>query len=444
MRNEKFRLYNGIFIPTHHTLDADSKKEASGSLTGWQPAELTPEEWIEKLTLGQTIQPSTFTPRADGTFTHSIENWVETYFVCADADHIKGIEFDDYGNDKNPNGIDPFTDPRHLFEICTTLHHKVWAIIESVSSMSDAKPPQHRRYRLIFLFDEPIKTPEQYHAILLDFSKEYPIIPPEKRSPAQPVFGNARKETSRSHIFWKTLSITDYPIPAETPIETPIKPKDRIRESAETKWTGAADPAALDFIHPSSLNYNEWLSVLTACKQAGLTWHQADDWSRQGSKYTEGEVEQRWNGLHLDVSWGAIINLAKLNGYTPQHAPAKAKLQHTDTPPETTETLEENSKHRNAATDRFLSSDPPKNLIQIQLVKDDTGTGKTYTSIKKAKQHGKTVLALTEHNELAQQSIEIASESWIQEPTSLTGAGAQLGRIRHRRYTHRRTHRRPF
>ena len=99
----------------------------------------------------------------------------------------------------------------------------------------------------------------------------------------------------------------------------------------------------------------------------------------------------------------------------------RAKLQHTDTPSTPTETPEENSKTREAATDRFLSSDPPKNLIQIQLVEDDTGSGKTYTSIKKAKQHGKPVLALTEHNKLAQQSIEIASELGFKNPLHLLG-----------------------
>ena len=99
----------------------------------------------------------------------------------------------------------------------------------------------------------------------------------------------------------------------------------------------------------------------------------------------------------------------------------RAKLQHTDTPPETTETHEENSRDRDAATDRFLSSDPPENLIQIQLVEDDTGSGKTYTSIKKAKQHGKKVLALTEHNKLAEQAIEIASNLGFENTLHLKG-----------------------
>ena len=99
----------------------------------------------------------------------------------------------------------------------------------------------------------------------------------------------------------------------------------------------------------------------------------------------------------------------------------RAKLQRMDAPPIPTETPEENSKDRESATDRFLSSDPPKNLIQIQLVGDDTGTGKTYTSIQKAKEHGKAVLALTEYNELAQQAIDIALELGFKNPLHLLG-----------------------
>ena len=99
-----------------------------------------------------------------------------------------------------------------------------------------------------------------------------------------------------------------------------------------------------------------------------------------------------------------------------------AKLQRIDTPtPIPTETLDENSKAREAATHRSLASDPPKNLIQIHIVKDDTGSGKTYTSIEKAKQHEKPVLALTGHNKLAEQAIEIASELGFKNPLHLKG-----------------------
>ena len=94
----------------------------------------------------------------------------------------------------------------------------------------------------------------------------------------------------------------------------------RFEIEANKAYTGEADVKALDYIDPNDLDYNQWLSVITAGKAAGLSWQQVDAWSRGGGvRYTEGEVESRWDGLHLDVSWGAIVNLAKLNGYTPPH-----------------------------------------------------------------------------------------------------------------------------
>ena len=92
----------------------------------------------------------------------------------------------------------------------------------------------------------------------------------------------------------------------------------RFEEAAKIPFTGEADTKALEYIDPNDLDYYQWLSVITACKTAGLSWQQADAWSRRGGvRYVEGEVEQRWHGLNLDVSWGAVVNLAKANGYTP-------------------------------------------------------------------------------------------------------------------------------
>ena len=366
------RRYNGIYI-AHRIKDAASKSYANDHLFNWEPADLTAEQWIEKLTQGETIQPGTFKPNAQGKWTHTKSNWIETYFVMADADHIKGVEFDDNDNDKNPNGVDTFTDPHHLYTLYPTLKDKVYAVTQSVSSMSEAKQPLHRRFRLIFLFDQPIRSEQHFHAVLLAFAKQYPIIPATKRSPAQPVYGNARDGYAEPSIFGNVLSLTDYPTPAETPIEKPKKQGDRLRDTKFADFTGAADPAALDFIHPSSLNYHEWLSVITACKQAGLTWQQADSWSRQGSKYKEGEVESRWDGLNLDVSWGAVVNLAKLNGYKPKrnHKPVKLKKR-TDLEC-LTEPIE---KARVALRESF---DRDEKLIGFRA---DTGIGKTHEAIK--------------------------------------------------------------
>ena len=149
MKKEKVRSYHGIFIP-HRVLDPDSKEKAQKSLSGWQHAELTSEQWIEKLSLGQTIQPSAFTPKSDGGFTHKVENWISTHFICADADNIQGVEFLDDGSDKNPEGVLPWTEPGILSKKFPGLTQKVYAVGESVSSMAKWKSPPHRRYRIIF------------------------------------------------------------------------------------------------------------------------------------------------------------------------------------------------------------------------------------------------------------------------------------------------------
>ena len=198
--------------------------------------------------------------------------------------------------------------------------------------------------------------------------------------------------------------------------------QERFEAAAKQAYTDEADVKALDYIDPNDLDYNQWLSVITAGKVAGLSWQQVDAWSRRGGvRYTEGEIETRWNGLNLDVSWGAVVNLAKLNGYIPPRR-TKAKLKRIDAPTEIpTETLEENSENREAATDRFLSSEPPKDLIQIQIGNGDTGSGKSYTALKEAHKQGKRTLALLEHSELAQQAIDTALELGFKNPLHLKG-----------------------
>lgn len=203
-------VYEGIFIPSHRIVDADSKLSASKSLSNWEYAALPAEEWIKKLDAGQTIQPSKFNPKEDGTYTHAIQNWVHTQFVCADGDNIKGVEFLDDGTDKNPNGIEAWTEHGLLSVKYPQLLNEIYAAGESVSSM--LTEPLHRRYRLIFLFDKPITSEAHYRHILLQLAERFPIIPAVSRSPAQPVFGNGREEFN-FHICGKTLKLDDFPMP---------------------------------------------------------------------------------------------------------------------------------------------------------------------------------------------------------------------------------------
>ena len=215
------KTYKGIFIPNHKVIDRASKAKAEDKLYNWKPGEFTAEEWIQKLDLGQTIQPSEFQPKRDGTFTHAmmeliedtaIKNkklWQNTFFICADGDNLKGIEFLKDGSDKNPNGLEPWTEPGKLSEKFPELLHKVYAVGESVSSM--LKEPLHRRFRIIFLFDKPFTDEAHYRSTFLQLANEFPIISMVDRAPSQPVFGNGRKDFN-FHIQGNILNLDDYPL----------------------------------------------------------------------------------------------------------------------------------------------------------------------------------------------------------------------------------------
>lgn len=215
--------YNGIYI-AHRIVDAASKEAAVQSLMGWEQAELTPHEWLQKLDQGNTIQLSKFEPTPEGIFTHKKKFWRSTYFVFTDADNIRGVEYDKDGNDVNPAGVEYWTEKDGLSKRFPKLSEKAYAVSQSVSSMSDEKPPPHRRYRIVFCFNKPIESEEHYHYILITLAKEFPIIPSIERSPAQPVFGNAR-EGFDFHICGNILSLEDYPLPEPEPEpEVPSKP----------------------------------------------------------------------------------------------------------------------------------------------------------------------------------------------------------------------------
>lgn len=222
----KEKEYPGIVIETHKVIDAKSKDDAQNSFYGWKSVALTAPEWMRRLELGQTIQPGAFAPKPDGTYSHKENYWNSTYFIAADADNFVGVEFDDEGNDVNPNGIEPWTEINGLSKRFPTITEKAYAISESVSSMSEEKP--HRRYRVIFLFDEPILDGQHYRDALAQLAQEFPVITTVKRQPAQPIFGNAREDSNKVYIYGKVLSLSDYPkaqseiteAPESTPTQT--------------------------------------------------------------------------------------------------------------------------------------------------------------------------------------------------------------------------------
>lgn len=90
---------------------------------------------------------------------------------------------------------------------------------------------------------------------------------------------------------------------------------------------------ALRWIDPAGLVFNEWASVMTAGKYAGLGLDVMQEWSA-GRLYHSGAVvnqkndpttnARRWDKMHFDGSTenagGVIVNLAKMAGWSPADA----------------------------------------------------------------------------------------------------------------------------
>ena len=203
--------YQGLVIRAHCIRNKQSKDDAIHKLTGWESVVQSAEEWMRELEQGRTIILADMDASDTGAYTHAEKYWKSTYFIMCDADNIKGVDFDSHGVDENPDGVEPWTDKGGLSELYPNLKDRVYAVAESVSSMADWKETPHRRYRLIFRFDEPITDGEHYRHILLALADEFPIIPKVERQPAQPVFGNARDGFSDVHICGNTLKLSDYP-----------------------------------------------------------------------------------------------------------------------------------------------------------------------------------------------------------------------------------------
>ncbi|MDE6784354.1 MAG: AAA family ATPase [Ruminococcus sp.] len=78
----------------------------------------------------------------------------------------------------------------------------------------------------------------------------------------------------------------------------------------------------LEYINPSALDYQEWLNVGMALKDAGYDVSIWDSWSALDSaRYHNGECEKKWrsfNGSDNPVTAGTIVKMALENGYNPQ------------------------------------------------------------------------------------------------------------------------------
>lgn len=76
----------------------------------------------------------------------------------------------------------------------------------------------------------------------------------------------------------------------------------------------------LKYIDPASLEYQEWVNVGMALKEAGYPCSVWDAWSRNDSRYHAGECFRKWEsfrGTAVPVTAGTIVQMAKDAGWRP-------------------------------------------------------------------------------------------------------------------------------
>ena len=77
----------------------------------------------------------------------------------------------------------------------------------------------------------------------------------------------------------------------------------------------------LAYINPATLDYQEWVNVGMALKDAGYSAADWDRWSMADSRYKRGECFRKWEtfrGAAVPVTAGTIVQMARDNGWQPE------------------------------------------------------------------------------------------------------------------------------
>ena len=207
-------------------------------LRGWEYLpDATPRDIIQYADKGRVFVPGQFVKCPEKKrFRHTKATCQGTQMIACDADQIKGVELDNEGKDKTPEGMEAFTDPKRLLELYPALPSEAYAIGHSLSSLS--KPPPHIRCRIYFVLEHSIRSETDYKWLLLGLSTVYSIIS-ASRQPAQPVYGNVGKR----RIF-KDEKVQELPQPFQTRIFDNLLSAERISEIIEIGKQAELDKAA--------------------------------------------------------------------------------------------------------------------------------------------------------------------------------------------------------
>ena len=356
---------------------------------------------------------------------------------------------------------DPVFSEAELFDRYPLLKEICSFVLPSASSLWDGRPFKARG---VILFQEPITDQRVFHAFGDLLLAELDCIPANvTKNPLSVGFGNTHNapQAHRNNdpdVQWLQEAITQA---ERTVLEENVvhETRRKKREARQREYkrnvkngtisTGENISAFIEQCDPIAEMVREGLLI-----QAGgnrYKWHESQSESscenvdgklriysatmQAASPGVSGQDAVNAHRFYLyqatgldftrDADKEAIRDYLFSQGYGSDPAAYQAqrpkqRLHRDDTgKQETLETLERNRDARGNATDNFFSQD--SELLHIQLVKDFTGTGKSYTALAKAKQHNKRTLVQLPHTELAEQAIALAYELGFTNPFHIVG-----------------------
>lgn len=90
---------------------------------------------------------------------------------------------------------------------------------------------------------------------------------------------------------------------------------------------------ALKYINASDTSYQEWINIGMALKSEGYSCSVWDDWSKNDSRYKEGECSRKWEsfkGSSNPITGASIIQMAKERGYVISHFSGDGTMEWDD------------------------------------------------------------------------------------------------------------------
>lgn len=106
--------------------------------------------------------------------------------------------------------------------------------------------------------------------------------------------------------------------PAQLGIVQAVAPRGRLQLS---DWTPDQIEKLLSHISPDC-EYDQWVNIGMAVKDAGLPFAIWDSWSSRGVKYQRAEMAHKWNSFKgSGVTLGSLVYLAKQAGWKPDNRP---------------------------------------------------------------------------------------------------------------------------